>query len=123
MDGGKIVGGIVIVLGMATGPLWVASARGVKEAPAPARNESACLEPREPMREDHPALLANWREQVVRFGQRTHRTADGRDLRIGLTSTCLGCHGPASQFCDRCHAQQAVSVSCWQCHSPFPQVR
>ena len=123
MDGGKIVGGTVIVLAMATGPLWVARARGVTEAPASPRTEAACLEPRESMRKHHPALLASWRDQGVRFGQRTHRTADGRDLRIDLTGTCLGCHGPAPQFCDRCHIQHAVSLSCWQCHSPYPQER
>ena len=156
MDGGKIVGGIVIVLAVATGPLWVGSARGVRETPAPPRTDAGCVEPREQMLADHPALLANWREQVVRLGQRNRRSTgnqgspDGRDLPsrdggaglspaeplrgkewkpfegfhvIGLTRTCLGCHGPASQFCDRCHAQQAVSLSCWQCHSPFPQER
>lgn len=123
MDGGRIIGGIVIVLAMATGPLWLAAARGVTEAPALPRTEVACLEGREPMRTHHPALLASWRDQVVRLGQRNYKTADGRELRISLTNTCLGCHGPASQFCDRCHAQQAVSLSCWQCHSPLPQER
>lgn len=120
MDGGKIVGGIVITLAVAAVPLWVASARGGKDVLASPRTNTACLEPREQMRKGHPALLAGWREQVVRLGQRTHKTADGRDLRIGLTDTCLGCHGPASEFCDRCHAQNAVSLSCWQCHAPSP---
>ena len=121
MDGGKIVGGIVIVLAIATGPLWVGSARGVREAPAPPRTDAGCVEPREQMRVDHPALLANWREQAVRLGQRSQGSPGGRDLPIGLTPTCLGCHGPASQFCDRCHAQHAVTLSCWQCHAPFAQ--
>lgn len=121
MDGGKIVGGIVMVLAMATGPLWVGSAGGVRETPVPPRTDAGCVEPREQMRADHPALLANWRERAVRLGQRSHRSADGRDLPIALTGTCLGCHGAASQFCDRCHAQHAVTLSCWQCHAPFPQ--
>lgn len=120
MDGGKIVGGIVILLALATGPLWVASARGSKEALTPARTNSECLFPAEQMRKDHPTLLAGWRDQVVRQGQRIHRTADGREMRIGLTGTCLGCHGSASQFCDRCHAQHGLTLSCWQCHSPSP---
>ena len=75
------------------------------------------------MRAGHPGLLSAWREQAVRTGQRTYRTTDGRDVRIGLGETCLGCHGEASKFCDRCHAQNAVTLSCWQCHpqSPIPR--
>lgn len=121
MDAGKIVGGVVILLAVAAGPLWVATARGNKDALALPRSNTACLEPREQMRKNHPALLAGWRDQVVRLGQRTHKTADGREIRVGLTSTCLDCHGSASQFCDRCHGQQGVTLSCWQCHSPLPQ--
>ncbi len=116
-DAGRIVGGFVIVLVVSAGPLWVGSARGVKTvALAKAAGGDRCLQPREEMRKNHPALLASWRERVVRLGERVDQSEDGVDVRISLTGTCLGCHGKASEFCDKCHAQAAVSLSCWQCH-------
>jgi hypothetical protein len=124
MDVGKLVGGVAIVAVIAAGPLWVATVRGAKtEDLAPPARNGACIEDKESMRRRHPALLSAWREQVVRTGQRAYHTADGRDMRIGLGETCLGCHGEASKFCDRCHAQNAVTLSCWQCHPPSPIAR
>jgi hypothetical protein len=70
------------------------------------------------MRKSHPALLARWRDRVVRQGDRAEKLGDGRTVRLSLTGTCLGCHGSASEFCNRCHAQSAVTLSCWQCHQP-----
>lgn len=124
MDVGKVVGGIAIAVVVAAGPLWVATVRGAKTVPlaSPAQN-GPCIEAKDFMRTSHPALLSAWREQVVRTGQRTYHTTDGRDVRIGLAETCLGCHGEASKFCDRCHAQNAVTPSCWQCHPQSPIAR
>lgn len=120
-DAGKVVGGLAIVLVVVVGPLWVGSVRGVKTVLlAKAAGGDRCIQPQEDMRKNHPALLASWRESVVRLGDRVHHTDDhsndGLDVRISLTGTCLGCHGKASEFCDKCHTQAAVSLSCWQCH-------
>lgn len=124
MDGGKLVGAIAVAAVIAAGPLWVATVRGAKtEALAAPLGTGACIEPRVSMRTSHPGLLSAWREQVVREGRRTYHTTDGRDVPIGLAETCLGCHGEASKFCDRCHAQHAVTVSCWQCHPQAPGAR
>jgi hypothetical protein len=117
IDGGRIVGGLALVLVVVTGPAWVEAVRGVDtEMPLLTSRNERCIEPREQMRRDHPALLANWRERAVRLGERIHHTVDERPVRIGLTGTCLGCHGAATEFCDRCHAQVGVTLSCWQCH-------
>ena len=117
MDIGKVVGGIAIAAVVAAGPLWVGAVRGARSEPAvPPSGTGQCIEPKDSMRRNHPALLSSWREQAVRLGQRTHRTTDGRDVRIGLAETCLGCHGEASKFCERCHTQVGVTLSCWQCH-------
>ena len=123
LDGGRIVGGIAILLAVVAGPIWLGSARGVKiESPQSPKLGERCLMPREEMRKNHPALLANWRERVVRFGDRVHHTEDGREVRISLTGTCLGCHGSATKFCDQCLTQTAVTLSCWQCHAQSPSV-
>lgn len=124
MDAGKVVGGIAIAAVLAAGPLWVSTVRGGKDqTPSSPAQPGACLESKSSMRRNHPALLSAWRKQTVRFGQRTYHTADGRDLRIDLGETCLGCHGQASTFCDRCHAQVGVTISCWQCHPQSPMAR
>jgi hypothetical protein len=124
MDVGKILGGIAIATVVAAGPLWVATVRGGKaEAPLPSVGAGACLETKDSMRRNHPALLAAWRAQRVRLGEPIYRTRDGRDVRIGLGETCLGCHGQASMFCDRCHAQVGVAIACWQCHPRSPMAR
>ena len=116
-DGGRIIGGIVIAGAVMAGPLWLGSARGVKPTTlAPPTAGDRCIESREAIRKHHPALLASWRERVVRRGDRVHHLDDGRDVRISLTGTCLGCHGKAADFCDKCHAQSAVTLSCWNCH-------
>jgi hypothetical protein len=118
IDGGRVIGGLAILVVMVAGPVWLASARGVKpEELAKPKTAGRCIAPREQMRRDHPALLASWRERVVRQGDRVHRGESGVDVRISLGGTCLGCHGKASEFCDRCHAQSAVTLSCWQCHA------
>jgi hypothetical protein len=117
LDGGRIIGGLAIACAVVAGPLWLGAARGVKTEvlPKPVAGDR-CIEPREEMRKNHPALLASWRERVVRVGDRVHHQADGLDVRISLTGTCLGCHGKATEFCDKCHAQAAVTLSCWGCH-------
>ncbi len=117
-DGGRLIGGLAIVCAVAVMPLWLSWSRGAK-AVALSRPVSwdRCLEPRAEMRRNHPTLIAGWREQVVRRGDRVHDRGDGRVLRVSLTETCLGCHGRASAFCDPCHAQSGVTLSCWQCHA------
>ena len=117
-DAGRLVGVLVIVAAVLAGPLWFGWAHGEKPATLPkATAGETCVEPVETIRKNHPALLASWRERVVRQGDRVHEKADGRAVRISLTDTCVGCHGSATQFCDSCHAQAGVTLSCWQCHA------
>jgi hypothetical protein len=116
LDGGKIIGGVAIAFVVFAGPIWLSSARGVSTAALAKPAGDICVEAREDMRKNHPALLARWRQQVVRQGDRVHPLAGGRTVPISLTGTCLGCHGEASEFCDKCHAQSAVTLSCWNCH-------
>jgi hypothetical protein len=117
-DGGKIVGGLVMVAAIVIGPLWLSSARGVKPLRLAPPTGERCVASRQEMLRNHPALLADWRERVVRHGERVHDVGNGQQVRMSLTGTCLGCHGHASAFCDKCHAQAAVTLSCWGCHDP-----
>lgn len=121
VDGGKAIGGMAIILLGGVGPAWVASSRAATppELASP-RQDGACVLPRARMRVEHPALLQDLRDRAVRRGERVLHASDGRELPISLNETCLGCHGSASGFCDRCHGESGVSLSCWQCHAASP---
>jgi hypothetical protein len=120
LDGGRIVGGLALLVVVAASPLWLRSVRGAKPADvAKPATGKPCILPAQDMRKRHPALLAEWREQVVRQGMRD--SLDGKATPRSLTGTCLGCHGQASAFCDKCHAQTAVALSCWGCHANVPR--
>lgn len=118
-DRGKVIGGLVAIAVIAGAPFWLALARGKEGTPPKLQlptNEKRCVESRELMRQQHVALLLQWRDAVVREGRNRYVASNGREYRISLTGTCLGCHINASAFCDRCHAYVGVSLDCWSCH-------
>jgi hypothetical protein len=116
-DWGKTVGWLAIFLVVLAFPVWLGAARGKKSEALPKATGESCIEPASEMRKNHPALLASWRERAVRQGDRVQDKSDGRSVRIGLSGTCLGCHGQATEFCEKCHAQAAITLDCWQCHA------
>jgi hypothetical protein len=120
LDGGRMLGALFVVLAAGAIPVWVGSVRGAAARPRPvppAPATGACVLPTSRMRTEHPALLARWRTQAVRSGLRAFRTEDGREFWTSLSETCLSCHASATTFCDRCHAEVGVSLSCWGCHA------
>ncbi len=117
-DRGKILAGIGLFLALALFPVWrslLARPPALPEPKLPAR-EQACVAPKGTMRAAHMEILNAWRTAVVRSGVRMTRTADGREVRMSLTGTCMRCHADRKQFCDTCHNALAVSPVCWNCH-------
>ena len=125
-DAGKIVAGIVVFVALATFPFWWGRG-GV--APPPdlsldtpeirALADKRCIEDKAFMRERHMKLLDEWRNAVVRDGQRVYVSTDGRAFSLSLTDTCLSCHANKAQFCDACHDYAGVAPKCYDCH-PIP---
>ncbi|MFH0899899.1 MAG: sulfate reduction electron transfer complex DsrMKJOP subunit DsrJ [Pseudomonadota bacterium] len=126
-DGGKIIAGLTLFLGLATFPVWYNLASGSSPAKPTLATPSStpCVAPVEQMRATHMDLLSDWREQVIRQGNRNIAGGDDgssggqqqhQTQKMSLTSTCLGCHGPAAQFCDRCHNYASAKPTCWACH-------
>ncbi len=121
LDGGRIVGAAVILLVLALGPAWLVSVRaGAGTAPPAPAKRGPCVERRADMLRQHPQILADWRQQAVRGGLRVHLASDGRRVDGSLSGTCLGCHGAAEGFCNRCHSTVGVSLNCWSCHEDVP---
>lgn len=119
-DAGKVIVGILIFLALVTFPIWynVASGEG-SEAPDPkiVTSEKACVAETEYMKTSHMDILNEWRDQVVRTGNRAyHSETLGRPVEASLSNTCMSCHSNKSQFCDECHNYLKVDPYCWDCH-------
>jgi hypothetical protein len=104
-----------------TSPLWYnALTAAPVEVPAldpPPNGSKECVEVRAYMRASHMDLLNEWRDGVVRTGQRSYvSTTNGRTFDMSLSRTCLDCHSNKAEFCDRCHTFMAVDPYCWNCH-------
>ncbi len=61
-------------------------------------------------------LLNEWRDDVLRNGDRVAVTVDGKEYRKGLQLACMQCHSNKEKFCDSCHEYASVKPYCWDCH-------
>lgn len=121
-DRPQIFMGLLLFVGLFTFPVWHGQA--AKTSPTapdvklPAV-EKQCVAPLSYMRNSHMQLLIDWREQVVRSGQRQFTAFNGKVYDKSLTRTCLAqCHTNKAEFCDRCHSYAGVSGPyCWDCHN------
>ena len=122
-NGGKIITGLVIFVLLVSAPflLNVGQANELPEISldTPAINqlsEKQCVESVEFMRSQHPQLLNDWRDQVVREGESIYVSSSGDMHEMSLDNNCLQCHSNQSQFCDACHTYTSVELYCWDCH-------
>ena len=117
---GVIYAGLVIFLAVATFPFWYRPAAG-KAVGAPdlemPAGQSQCVEDRAFMLANHMDLLNQWRDKVVREGEKTYKSkAHGTTYDMSLTRTCLDCHASRQEFCQKCHSYTNVEPTCWGCH-------
>ena len=118
-----VIVGLTIFLVLVTLPLWKNLGK-VIPAPDPkldtpaimAMKEKKCVESREFMKANHMLLLVDWREEVVRTGNREYTATDGKKYNASLSNTCMECHSNYSQFCNSCHGYVGVVPNCWGCH-------
>jgi hypothetical protein len=122
-NGGKIITGLIIFVLLISAPflLNVGQANELPEISldTPAINqlsEKQCVESVEFMRSQHPQLLNDWRDQVVREGESIYVSSSGKMYEMSLDNNCLQCHSNQSQFCDACHTYTSVELYCWDCH-------
>ena len=119
-----IVIGLIIFLIIILFPVWYNVARGRAtydveadlQMPGPEHGKRCVMETRK-MRESHMDLLNDWRDRVVRKGQRIYTDEEtGAKYEMSLTHTCLKCHDNREQFCNVCHDYMGVKPYCWDCH-------
>lgn len=119
-NGGKILAGLVIFLGLVTFPFWYhvgSAAYKTPELKLPAKSVATeCVESKEFMRAEHMQMLDDWRDSVVRNNNRDYVNLKGVAFEMSLQKTCMKCHDTKKDFCDKCHTAAAVSPYCWDCH-------
>ena len=82
----------------------------------------ACVAPTEAMRRDHTKMLLHQRDRAMRQGLREARFSLKNCIECLArqdTGSVLGKEG----FCSSCHAYAAVSIDCFECHTPLRQSR
>jgi len=123
-DGWKIILGLIIFVGIATFPFIYDM--GKASVPPPKPNIETpeiqkmavkkCVETKSFMRAEHMVMLNDWRDFVVRDGDRLYTASDGHQYTMSLQNTCMKCHSNKTKFCDECHNYMAVTPYCWDCH-------
>lgn len=121
-DGGKIIAGLVIFVGLLAFPFLLqhgkATAKPDPKVDTPVIQklaEKKCVEPKEFMRAEHMKLLNDWRDSL-RDTKRVYIGAGQKSYDISLQNTCMNCHSNKDKFCDECHNYMAVKPYCWDCH-------
>jgi hypothetical protein len=110
---------LVAVAAVLTFPMWYSRAEAPPE-PVVLPASGHCIEDTETIRRTHMKMLYEWRDSVVRTSAKDRRVyvnSKGEKFEKSLTRTCLGCHQSRATFCDRCHQQASVSITCFQCHT------
>ena len=118
-DKGRILVGLAVFVILVTFPFWsrLAAAGEIArpELSLPA-DATECIEDTPFMTANHMDLLNQWRNAVVREGEREYTSTSGETYLMSLTGTCLDCHGSRDDFCTRCHDYSNVEPACWDCH-------
>jgi hypothetical protein len=113
-----VVPGLIIFVLFVTFPLWYngLSAGPVPKPELPPGGEKQCVAPVSEMRAKHMKLLNEWRDDVLRNGNRETVKVDGKEYVKSLQLACMQCHSNKEKFCDSCHDYAAVKPYCWNCH-------
>ncbi len=124
----KIIAGLIIFAVICLTPFLMGLGSDATKGPEPIVSETAkkkgkCVLEKTQMAKQHMVILDQWRNSVVRTGQRVHNTKDGKSFDMSLSNTCLDCHDNKKEFCDRCHNYASVTPYCWDCHIDPKEVK
>lgn len=113
-----VIPGLAIFVLFVTFPLWYngLSAGPIPKPELPPGGEKQCVAPAAEMRDSHMKLLNQWRDEVLRDGDRVSVNVGGKEYRKGLQLACMQCHTNKEKFCDTCHTYASVKPLCWDCH-------
>ena len=134
-DGGKIIAGLIIGIGLLLAPFFYNAGKAAK-APEPeltskAKEAKECVAPTPYMQKNHMQLLDDWRHSVVRDGERYYDSSKGtwhlrvlRDIedfmadageRLYTTTVGKRYYKSLQVTCMDCHSNK--TKFCDQCHN------
>lgn len=119
----NIVVGVLVFLLVLTSPIWLNLGKSAEASQvevsldtptinALPEDERQCIYDTDYMLKNHMEILHQWKVQVVRDGNRTLVTPDGREFEMSLQNTCLDCHSNYDEFCEKCHDANGVDPNC-----------
>lgn len=113
-----VIPGLAIFVILVTFPVWFngLSAGPVPTPELPPGGEKECVAPASEMRDTHMQLINEWRDDVLRDGNRQYVKVGNKEYRKGLQMACMECHTNKEKFCDTCHDYVSVKPYCWDCH-------
>ena len=101
-----VILGILVFAVLFSTPFW-ANFGGTKDYKRPAivlpQNEKECVEPVEFMRAEHMYLLNEWRDQALRYENRTYVSSTGKKWTISLQNTSLNTNSKNEENCNNSH--------------------
>ncbi len=123
-DGWKIIIGLIIFVGIVTFPFLYDVGKASIPPPDPKIDTpeiqkmavKKCVESKSFMKAEHMVMINDWRDEVVRNGNRLFTSTDGQQYAMSLQNTCMKCHSNKTKFCDECHNYVGVKPYCWDCH-------
>lgn len=122
-NGGKIIAGLILFLALLTFPFYINKGKALEKVKpsidTPVINQLSkkeCIRPKDEMKAGHMKILNEWRDEVVRDGNRGLVSVGGSIFEKSLQNGCLQCHSNKKQFCDKCHSYAGVDPYCWDCH-------
>lgn len=116
-DKGIIIPGLVIFVLLVTFPIWYNHGiAGDVPKPEKPKDAKVCVQDVAEMRSNHMQLLNQWRDEVLRTGDRAYFELEGKPYQKSLQNACIKCHTSKKKFCDTCHVYASVSPYCWDCH-------
>jgi len=116
-----IIPALIVFVAVVTFPFWAKGKTAYRVDLKLPANQTDCIESTEFMRTSHMQLLDQWRDKVVREGERVYTNAKGVKYSMSLTNTCLSCHSEKDKFCDKCHNSVGVNPYCFNCHRTTPK--
>ncbi len=111
--------GLIVFIGILAFPVFYNTLIGkaaYKPDPKIVTQEKECVKPKSVMKAEHMTIVFEWRDEVVRDGERDYTASNGRHYDKSLSNTCMECHSNKAQFCDECHNYVGVKPYCWECH-------
>ena len=116
-DGKYIIPGLVVFVALMTFPIWKNMGNaGPVPKPEKPKEVTMCVDTAKYMRTSHMKVLDDWRDEVLRQGNRKQIEVNGIKYDKSLMNGCMKCHAEKKKFCDECHTYTSVKPYCWDCH-------